>query len=218
MTDPRPHFDAWASTYDADVRVEPDAFPFAGYDAVLDDLVELVRGTGGARVLELGIGTGALAARIAAAIPGVELWGVDFSPAMLARARAKLPDAHLLEADVDHDLPGLALPPVDTVVAAYVLHELPDDRKLAVVEHLLDDRLPPGGLVAIGDIAFPDAAALAAVRETSVGWDSTEHYFVADAFLARLRERGVAGRFRPVSFCAGVISLHSLHRDDPDRR
>lgn len=208
MTDPRRLFDAWASTYDMDVRVEPDAFPFAGYDAVLDDLVGLVRGAGGARVLELGIGTGALAARIAAAIPGVELWGVDFSPAMLARARAKLPDAHLLEADIDHDFPGLALPPVDTVVAAYVLHELPDDRQLAIVEHLLDDRLPPGGLVAIGDIAFPDAAALAAVRETAAttGWDATEHYVVADAFLARLRERGIAGRFRPVSFCAGVLT------------
>lgn len=213
MTDRGTLFDGWAERYEADVRAmsAAEAFPFAGYDAVLDGLVGLVRETGARRVLELGIGTGALAARIAAAIPGVELWGVDFSAEMLARARAKVPGAHLLRADLDRELPGLALPRVDAVVASYVLHELPDERKTALIGHLIDERLAPGGLLAIGDVAFVDAAAREAVRAATPDWDPTEHYLAADAFLAGLRGRGIAGAFRPVSFCAGILTLR---RDD----
>jgi putative AdoMet-dependent methyltransferase len=212
MTDRRTLFDGWAASYDADVRAAPEAYPFAGYDAVLDGLVALVRDAGAGRVLELGIGTGTLAARIAAAIPGVALWGVDFSAGMLSRARARVPGAHLLRADLDRDLPGLALPRVDAVVASYVLHELPDERKVVLIEHLFDRRLAPGGLLAIGDVAFADDAARAAVREATPSWDPTEHYLAADAFLAGLRERGIGGRFRPVSFCAGILTLRRNDR------
>ncbi|MDP9366606.1 MAG: class I SAM-dependent methyltransferase [Chloroflexota bacterium] len=202
------HFDRWAASYDADVRADPKGFPFAGYDAVLDALAETVRAAGARRVLELGIGTGNLAARVFAAVPGVELWGVDFSAGMLARAGVKVPRARLVRGEIE-DLVALSLPPtVDAVVAAYVLHELPDDRKLALIEGLLRERVAPGGVIAIGDIAFTDAAHFAAVREAQgASWDPSEHYFVADRFLAECAARGIAGEFRPLSFCGGVFVL-----------
>jgi len=236
MADRGTLFDAWAERYEVDVRAvsEAEAFLFAGYDAVLAGLVALVWEAGARRVLELGIGTGALTARIAAAIPVVALWGVDFSGETLARARARVPGAHLRQADLDRDLPGLALPRVDAVVASYVPHELPDARKAALIGHLVDERLAPGGLLAIGDVAFADAVTRDAVtrdavtrdavtrdavtrdavRAATADWDPTEHYLAADAFLAGLREQGIGGGFRPVSFCAGILTLR---RDDRGR-
>ena len=138
------HFDDWADTYDDDVRSESGAFPFGGYDAVLAAIVEEVRAVDARRVLELGIGTGNLAARVVAAVPGVEVWGVDFSEGMLARARQKVPDLRLIRAELDRALPRLALPPFGAVVSSYVLHELPDERKVALIEHVLGERLVPG--------------------------------------------------------------------------
>lgn len=204
------HFDAWAATYDADVRADPEAFPFAGYDAVLAAMTEVVRALGARRVLELGIGTGNLAARVAAAVPGVELWGVDFSAGMLARAGEKLPGARLVRAEIDGDPSGWDLPAFGAVVSSSAPHEIPDDRKVGLVERLFRERLTPGGVVTIGDIAFADETRRDAVRGTpGVRLDGSEHSVVADRFLAELGPRGNVGAFRPVSFCAGVFVLRT---------
>ena len=53
----------------------------------------------GARVLELGCATGATLAQLQPAY-GV---GVDFSPSMIASARAQYPDLHFVEADIEGD-------------------------------------------------------------------------------------------------------------------
>ena len=59
-------------------------------------------------VLELGVGSGALTERLAT--QERELWGLDQSPAMLVRARARVPQAALFRADVlgawPHELSG----------------------------------------------------------------------------------------------------------------
>ncbi|HEX2272313.1 MAG TPA: class I SAM-dependent methyltransferase [Acidimicrobiales bacterium] len=60
---------------------------FAEADATAELLVGLVEGRAGARVLELGIGTGRLALPLAER--GLEVHGIDSSPAMVDRLRAK---------------------------------------------------------------------------------------------------------------------------------
>ena len=90
-------FDSWAESYDGDT-ITQSRFPFAGYDEVLDTIVKLAVPEPGMSVLDLGTGTGNLAARFAAR--GCELWCTDFSEAMLVKAREKLPGAHF----VPHDL------------------------------------------------------------------------------------------------------------------
>jgi SAM-dependent methyltransferase len=77
---------------------------------------------GAQRVLDVGCGAGALANRLAAAVPHVE--GIDRSPAMIAAARAvAAPNVTLQVADVlDADLPDGAY---DAVVSSAVLHHLP---------------------------------------------------------------------------------------------
>lgn len=131
---------------------------------------------GGKTVLEIGIGTGNLAARLLE--KGCAVIGVDQSREMLLRAKAKLPDVELLEGNF------LALPledgSVDTVATTYALHHLKEEEKrLAVAEMMRVAQ--PGGRIVIGDNMFADAAARELDRERllSAGlqrvWDEIEN-------------------------------------------
>jgi len=97
-------FDRWAGDYDAEFTSPQAGFPFDGYDRVLDEAARQAAAGPGMRVLDLGIGTGNLAVRLARG--GCTIWGVDFSAEMLARARAKLPAARLFQADLLGDWPA----------------------------------------------------------------------------------------------------------------
>ena len=84
----------------------------------------------GSRVLDIGCGTGAQLAGYLG--EDRELFGVDLSPSMLDRARQRLgADAHLhlgsaTDLPYDHDF-------FDQVLASMVLHEMPNDTRLAVI-------------------------------------------------------------------------------------
>ena len=54
----------------------------------------------GARVLDLGCGTGAIAAAVAARVPAVEVWAVDVDPDAVACARRNLPADRVLLGDL----------------------------------------------------------------------------------------------------------------------
>ena len=144
MTDTTPDapavFDATAAGYETARRrlVPPfDAF----YDTAVDALAMLGRPP--ARVLDLGAGTGILAARVAAAYPEAELVLVDGAPAMLEQARAALGDrAQLQVGDLADPLPD---GPFDAVVSALAIHHLDDDDKRALFARVCA-ALPPGGV------------------------------------------------------------------------
>ncbi|MFD8353262.1 methyltransferase domain-containing protein, partial [Streptomyces coelicoflavus] len=79
-------FDRGAGRYDRLVALNP------GYHAQLRRSARrlgLADGGAGGRVLDLGCGTGASTAALAAAFPAAEIVGVDASAGMLERARAK---------------------------------------------------------------------------------------------------------------------------------
>lgn len=75
-------FDRWAADYDRSVAMSGE-FPFIGYEMVLTQVVSKALPVPGLRVLDLGIGTGNLAQKLA----GCEVWGLDFSGEMLEQAR-----------------------------------------------------------------------------------------------------------------------------------
>ncbi|HEX5087876.1 MAG TPA: putative protein N(5)-glutamine methyltransferase [Nocardioides sp.] len=56
-------------------------------------------------VLDLGCGTGAIAAAVLARVPGAELYAVDVDPAAVACARRNLPPDRVLEGDLYEPLP-----------------------------------------------------------------------------------------------------------------
>ncbi len=203
MTDRKALFDAWAESYDA--SLESDGFPFAGYEAVLNRIVAEAGPERAMSVLELGTGTGNLAARLLER--GCFVTATDFSMEMLREARDKLPGAELIKLDVLGDWTPLAGRRFERVVSSYVFHEFPLDVKLELLERAAR-HLEAEGRIVIGDIAFPTRRALeAAQRRYADVWDESEHYWVAEEALAALRQNGLEARFEPISFCAGVFVL-----------
>ena len=86
-------FDDWADRYDQSVAASDaaGAYPFAGYERVMDSIFSRVTARRGARVLDLGFGTAVLASRLYDA--GCEVSGQDFSTRMVGIAREDAPGA-----------------------------------------------------------------------------------------------------------------------------
>ncbi len=205
-TDRRELFDRWAASYDRSL-LDATGFPFEGYAAVLQRLFELADPRAGLRVLDLGTGTGALAALFAEA--GCHVTGVDFSEEMLARARERVPRATFWHVDLLDAWPAaLRERSFDLVVSSYVLHEFADATKVALLTRLARETLTPGGRVLIGDVLFADAEARAAAHQAwSAAWDEEEHYGAAADLVPALRSEGLSARFEQLSFCAGVLEI-----------
>jgi tRNA (cmo5U34)-methyltransferase len=133
-------FNAVAAEYEAPRRrLIP---PFDAFYGTAVSALEML-GRPPARVLDLGAGTGMLAARVAAAYPEADLVLLDGAPAMLEQARATLGDrAQLHVADLADPLPA---GPFDAVVSALAIHHLDDRAKRALFARVCE-ALPPGGV------------------------------------------------------------------------
>ena len=114
-------FDGWPEQYDQFTQ-EDGAFPFDGYENVLDEIARVARAQSGMKNLDLGIGTWNLAAWFVG--PGCAIWGIDFSAKMLAKARERPPQAILVQAGLLNAWPVELDHRFDRIVSAYVLHEL----------------------------------------------------------------------------------------------
>ena len=197
-------FDQWAKDYDRSVQ-ETDGFPFAGYEEILNSIVRESAVRAGDRILDLGVGTGALAGRFVEL--GCEVWGLDFSERMLERARARFPGARFLKADLLDAWPGELPDRFAAVVSGYVLHEFGTPDKLKVVKHALE-RLSPGAQLVVGDIAFRTRALHdAAQAQWANAWDAEEAYWVWEELEPQLREVATRRQFSAYSFCGGVMTF-----------
>lgn len=205
-TDPFPtsEFDDWAASYDQSTRSET-IFPFDGYQQALQAVVKQAYPRPGLKVLDIGTGTGNLAALFAG--QGCELWCTDFSENMLALARKKLPSAqfalHDLRQPLRQDFGG----PFDAIVSAYVFHHFPSAEKIRLCKSLLLRHLAPGGRLVIADISFDNQIAMQHfASQVSELWDE-EFYWHAEEDLAAFRTAGLRIRYEKISACAGVYTL-----------
>ncbi|HED04362.1 MAG TPA: class I SAM-dependent methyltransferase [Candidatus Fraserbacteria bacterium] len=133
------------------------SFPFDGYEQVLDEITRAAGARCGMKILDLGVGTGNLAARFAAL--GCDIWGIDFSAEMLVKAIEKLPQAVLVQADLLSDWPTELDHRFDRIVVAYVLHEFDLSTKVKLLQGLTERHLAAQGRIVVGDIAFPTSGA-----------------------------------------------------------
>ncbi|MFJ8546169.1 methyltransferase domain-containing protein [Streptomyces sp. NPDC093586] len=143
-------FDRGAGRYDRLVALNP------GYHAQLRRSARrLALADGGAprRVLDLGCGTGASTAALAAVFPAAEITGADASSGMLRAARAKPWPSRVRFVHAPAEELGSAgvSGPFDAVFAAYLFRNLADpDAVLRSVRRLL----VPGGALAVHEYAL----------------------------------------------------------------
>ncbi len=153
------------------------------------ELLGLLGPEPGERVLDLGCGTGELAAALTEL--GVEVRGIDADAAMIAQARANHPGIHFEQADA-HDV--VVAEPVDAVLSNAALHWMLDP---AVVIARVRAALRPGGRfvaefggqgnVAIIRSAVRDAAVAAGTDPTRL---NSPWFFPSPAEYATLLEAG----------------------------
>lgn len=142
-------FDATAATYDRDrMKLIP------GHEAFYAAALELLP-TDTMRIVELGAGSGLFSAMLRAAFPEAHLTLIDFSENMLALARQRLGD----DPAITFSLADYTAEPLpansDAIVSSLSIHHLEDDRKRALLPHILA-ALRPGGLFINADhIAGP---------------------------------------------------------------
>lgn len=173
----------------------------------LDPVRRLVRDTLGAcgagRVLDVCCGTGRLAGMLRRA--GFAAVGVDASPAMLGRARARFGHEAVF---ARQDARRLAFPDAcfDAAVTTFALHENPPENRQAILGEMFRV-VRPGGQVLVVDylagLAPSWMGLLVVAAERSAG---REHYRNYRDFLAR---KGVVGLFqtarRPVARCLACL-------------
>ncbi len=137
-----------ARVYDAIMAVAS----FGTYFRFVDRAVEAMQLKPGQRVLELGVGTGINAVRIARKIgPTGEFIGLDVSDDMMASAKRKLrpwPNAKLIKARAEHPWPVDGK--FDLILISFVFHGLSREQKQGVVQNVKQG-LKPDGFFAILD-------------------------------------------------------------------
>jgi tRNA (cmo5U34)-methyltransferase len=153
----------------------------AGYDRRIRQLIphydELIVEAAGAlsyalrpirQILDLGVGTGALAQACLAHAPRARLWGLDADPAMLSTARTRLSRQRSRVMLVEGSFLTTPLPACDAIVASYAFHHVRSTRTKLTLYRRCFAALRPGGVLVSGDCA-PASTPHAAASDIS-GW------------------------------------------------
>lgn len=171
----------------------------AEYDArirtFIPDYHELIRATAHAlrlveaspaTIVDLGTGTGALAAKCLEIDEGAQLVGIDADSAMLEIARARLA-GHAQVRFVQANFLDIALPACDAIVASLALHHVPTPEAKQAFYASCREALRPGGVLLSGDCFPAREPRIAASQRTA--WlthlrqtyplDECEGYFAA---------------------------------------
>jgi SAM-dependent methyltransferase len=117
-------------------------------------------------VVDLGTGTGALAARVARLAPAVRITGIDEDAGMLAAAARRL---RRYRPSLLHDsFLRAALPPCDAITASFALHHIASPRLKRALYGRARQALRKGGRLVSADCHPSGLQALAA--ESRRGW------------------------------------------------
>ena len=137
-------------------------------------------------VLDLGVGTGALAEACVKRLHPARVVGIDLDPGMLDACRRRLAGLRNLEL-IHADFSRAALPPCDAIVATLALHHLLTARAKGRFYKQCFEALRPGGLLVSGDCCpSSDPRLASAEREewvahlrSSYSAAKTRSYFAA---------------------------------------
>lgn len=174
------------------------AFSPAKYDARIRSLIplydELIAEVAGAlghaarpvrTIVDLGIGTGALARACLESAPRARVWGIDADADMMAIARTRLGHLSRRATMTRGSFLDTALPPCDAIVASYALHHIRSSREKQAFYRRCYRALRPGGVLINGDCA-PSSTSRGFARDLDVWFTH-----LAKTFGSRARGRRV---------------------------
>jgi ubiquinone/menaquinone biosynthesis C-methylase UbiE len=104
-------------------------------------------------IVDLGIGTGALARACLERAPGARIWGIDADPAMMTTARTRLGRLARRVTMTTGSFLDEPLPSCDAMVASYSLHHIRTTRAKLAFYRRCYRALRPGGVLINGDCA-----------------------------------------------------------------
>ena len=133
------------------------------YEEMLAEAAGAVRTLGFAApaIVDLGTGTGALAARCLGAAPGGSLIGIDADPAMLSIARERLAGPERVEWRVGSFV-EVALPACQLIVASLSLHHIDAPGAKKALYRRCREAVAPGGGMILADCYLPSSDPIAA--------------------------------------------------------
>jgi SAM-dependent methyltransferase len=192
--------------YDARIRTF-----IPGYERLLDLAASALHETvtrRSATIVDLGIGTGALAQACLQRVPSARVIGVDEDAGMLAAARTRL--GRSLARTIGGSFERVDLPSCDAVVASLALHHIPTPARRSGLFRRLHRALRSGGVLISADchpasnprLAAADRAAWIRHLEQSYtpaearaylrAWAREDHYATLEEELVALRRAGFA--------------------------
>lgn len=104
-------------------------------------------------IVELGIGTGALARACLDRLPGARVWGIDADADMIAVAHRRLRGQSRRVTITSGSFLDAALPTCDAIVGSYSLHHIKNLRAKLAFYRRCHRVLRPGGVLINGDCA-----------------------------------------------------------------
>jgi cysteine synthase A len=144
-------FDNWAEAYDTTVS-DPDGEyheVFINYQDILKQTVQQIEKAPGAKVLDIGSGTGNLAH--IASLAAYDVLGLEPNLKMRQIAAQKYPHINFTEGSF-FNLP-VENESIDAIITSYAFHHLSDDEKALVAKHFAS-KLTPSGKVIIADTMY----------------------------------------------------------------
>jgi SAM-dependent methyltransferase len=118
-------------------------------------------------LVDLGIGTGALARASLSMAPRARIWGIDADDTMMTIARRRLGRRAQRVRFVHGSFLTEALPPCDAIVASYALHHIRTRRAKIAFYRRCFAALRPGGVFVSGD-CMPASTASGFARDLDV--------------------------------------------------
>lgn len=160
-----------------------------------------------ARVLDLGSGTGRMAAAILDALPRATVTLLDVDPKMLEQARLRFADRPADAARVSFTLGSFfdPLPTCDAIVASLSLHHVADLGDKTRIYRAVRDALPEGGLFLVLDATLSDDPRL-----SSAAFDRWAEWMVAQGIDAATARRHFADWAREERYAPLADELRAL--------
>ena len=181
-------------------RDESQGYSFAGYQKIMSLLYDVVQRQRARKVLCIG-------AEHCAWIPdmvnaGIEVTGVDASAQVLADMQKHIPAAEFIVQQRKEKLPdALKTRVFDSVLCTYALHGMEDAEKITLIRDAFA-RVSPGGILAIGDIAFATRADEQTYEKQGEAEENCA--FVYEEIETKL---GLPSSYIQVTPCAGGLLL-----------